>query len=342
MRYSPSEKQEIIRLVEGSSLPVKRTLAELDVPRSSFYRWYRAYRDGGSEGLENRKPVPRRFWNRIPQWERERVVERALARPEQSPRELAWGITDTEGTYISETSVRRILKAYDLIPSPAYVVLSAADKFKNPTKRIHELWQTDFTYLRVTGWGWYYLSSVLDDYSRYIIAWRLYQGMSATDVKDLLDTAVARTGATDVPVRHRPRLLSDNGPCYVSKELREYLVDLGLGHTRSRPYHPMTQGKIERYHRTMKNVVTLRNYYQPGELEREIERFVQYYNHERVHESLGNLTPADVYHGRAREIRTARERIKRQTLKQRKRLNRGLPVRPNVGILPAEIRECVH
>lgn len=342
MRYSAAEKQEIIRLVEGSSLPVKRTLAELDVPRSSFYRWYRAYLENGFSGLENEKPTPRRFWNRIPEWERDRVVERALARPEQSPRELAWDITDREGTYISETSVRRILKSYDLIPSPAYIVLSAADKFKNPTKRIHELWQTDFTYLRVTGWGWYYLSSVLDDYSRYIITWKLYRGMAAEDVKDLLDRAVGATGAMDVPVRHRPRLLSDNGPCYISKELRQYLADLGMGHTRSRPYHPMTQGKIERYHRTMKNVVMLRNYYQPGELEREIERFVRYYNHERVHESLGNLTPADVYHGRAREILTARERIKRQTLRNRKRHNRGLKTGTEDLVLPVSIRKGVH
>ena len=342
MRYSPSEKQEIIRLVDGSALSVKRTLEELDVPRSSYYRWYRAYAEDGVEGLTNEKPSPRRFWNRIPDWERERVVERALERPEQSPRELAWGITDTEGTYISETSVRRILKSYDLIPSPAYMVLSAADKFKDPTKRIHELWQTDFTYLRVTGWGWYYLSTVLDDYSRYIVTWKLYRGMAASDVKDLLDLAVEQTGAIDVPVRHRPRLLSDNGPCYVSKELRDYLKELGMGHTRGRPYHPMTQGKIERYHRTMKNVVMLRNYYQPGELEREIEQFVRYYNHERVHESLKNLTPADVYFGRAREILTARERIKRQTLRRRKRYNQGRKVGTERLLLPAMIREGVY
>lgn len=342
MRYSASEKREIIRLVEGSALPVKRTLRELDVPRSSFYRWYQSYVEEGIEGLENEKPTPRRFWNRIPEWERERVVERALARPEQSPRELAWSITDTEGTYISETSVRRILKAYDLIPSPAYVVLSAADKFKNPTKRIHELWQTDFTYLRVTGWGWYYLSTVLDDYSRYIVAWKLCRTMAASDVKELLDEAVARTGADRVPVRHRPRLLSDNGPCYVSRELQEYLREREMGHTRGKPYHPMTQGKIERYHRTMKNVVTLRNYYLPEELEREIEPFVRYYNEERVHEALQNLTPADVYHGRAREILTARERIKRRTLIQRRRHNRGLPVGTEKLLLPAAIREGVH
>ena len=135
---------------------------------------------------------------------------------EKSPRELAWFITDTEGYFISESSVYRILKSYDLVPSPAYIVLSASDSFKNPTRRVHELWQTDFTYLKVTGWGWYYLGSILDDYSRYIISWKLFPSMSTTDVKELLDLAVEKTQIHDVAVRHRPRLLSDNGPCYLT------------------------------------------------------------------------------------------------------------------------------
>ncbi len=342
MKYSSTEKLEIIRLVEGSSHSVTGTVRELGVPRSSFYRWYSAYLDGGLDALEGERPGPRRqFWNRIPDEERERVVEKALERPELSPRELAWQIIDEEGSYISESSVRRILKSYDLLTSPAYIVLKAADRFQHPTKRVHQLWQTDFTYFRVTRWGWYYLTTILDDYSRYIVSWKLCTTMAATDVTNLLDAAVAKTGVENVPVRYRPRLLSDNGPCYISQELREYLKDREMDHTRGRPYHPMTQGKIERYHRTLKNVINLRNYYQPGELEREIERFVQYYNHERVHESLKNLTPADVYVGRGREILTAREKIKRQTLLRRKRYNCGLSVKNESVLLPASIRESV-
>ena len=121
-------------------------------------------------------------------------------------------------------------------------------------------------------------------------------------------TVVGDLAATDLDhaqVRCRPRLLSDNGPCYVSKDLQEYLAAKGMSHTRGAPYHPQTQGKIERYHRTMKNVVKLQNYYQKEELERELARFVDYYNNERVHESLDNVTPADVYHGRHYEILVA-------------------------------------
>lgn len=341
MRATAAEKYEVIRLVEDSQLSVSRTLEELDVPRSTFYRWVRAYEEQGYDGLEDRAPERERFWNRIPEAERERVVETALAKPELSPRELAWHITDTLGTFISESSVYRILKAFDLVASPAYVVMTAKDRFDQPTRRVNELWQTDFSYFKVVGWGWYYLLTVLDDYSRYILSWKLFTGMGAEDVREVLDAAIATTGVERVAVRHRPRLLSDNGSAFISKELREYLEERGMAHTRGRPYHPMTQGKIERYHRTLKNVVTLQNFYLPWELEREIARFVRIYNHERVHESLDNLTPADVYQGRGREILTARERLKEQTLRRRRRINRGLSVTPEERILPALYRSEV-
>jgi putative transposase len=270
------------------------------------------------------------------------VVDVALQKPELSPRELAWHITDREGWYISESSVYRILKAYDLVTSPNYIVLSAHERFPQPPRRVHELWQTDFTYLKVTGWGWYYLGTVLDDYSRYVISWRLFLSMSADDVKELLDEAVAKTGVDRVSVKHRPRLLSDNGPCYVSKSLAEWLQENEIGHTRGKPYHPMTQGKIERYHRTMKNVVKLQNYYLPWELEQQIAGFVQWYNTERYHESLENLTPQDVYLGRGRQILTQRQLLKMQTLRHRRCYNRGLSARPESTIRPAEVRGSVY
>jgi transposase InsO family protein len=270
------------------------------------------------------------------------VVELALERPELTARELAYYITDHEGWYISERSVYRILRQEDLLTSPAYIVISAADEFRHKTCRVHEMWQTDFTYFRITGWGWYYLSTVLDDYSRYIISWSLRSSMSTGDVKETLDEALAKTGLEQVQVRHRPRLLSDNGPCYISKELQEYLQEKEMAHTRGQPYHPQTQGKIERYHRTLKNVVKLRNYYQPEELERELAAFVRYYNEERVHEGLQNVTPADVYHGRHREILTARQLLKMQTLRRRRCYNRGHKLADEEMIRPAVFRESVY
>jgi putative transposase len=324
MRYSQSEKMEVIRLVESSPLSIKQTLAELNINRSTFYDWYRRYQEEGYDGLANQYRPPQQFWNEIPPWEKERVVEIALEMPEKSPRELAWYITDKRGYYISESTVYRILKAHDLVTSPVYNVITALDKFPQPTKAVHELWQTDFTYFKVVHWGWYYLSTIIDDYSRFILAWRLCTGMSADDVKQTLDDAIAFTGIGQPTVLHRPRLLSDNGPCFVSKALKQYLDEEGIDHTRGKPYHPMTQGKIERYHRSMKNILLLENYYSPSELEHQIGLFVDHYNNHRYHEALNNVTPADVYYGRDNKVLQRRVQVKRRTMLMRRRQNCGL------------------
>jgi transposase InsO family protein len=160
------------------------------------------------------------FWNQIPSDEKQKVIELALDNPALSPRELAHRIVDNEGWYISESSVYRILKARGLITSPTHIVMSAANEFKDKTTRPHQMWQTDFSYLKVVGWGWYYLTTVLDDYSRYIIAWELCKSMKAEDVQNIIEQALDTTGLS---LDNRPRLLSDNGSCYISKDLRKYL-----------------------------------------------------------------------------------------------------------------------
>jgi transposase InsO family protein len=318
MRYGQGQKMELIRIVEGSKLSVKSTLRELDINRSTFYEWYRRYQEQGYDGLASSYKRPKQFWNQIPDCERERVVQTALKKPQLSPRELACHIADNCGYFISESSVYRILKVHDLISSPAYTVITAADKFINPTKRINELWQTDFTYLKVILWGWYYLSTVMDDFSRYIITWELCQNATAEAVKGLVERAITITGVKHVAIVNRPRLLSDNGSCYIARDLAEYLEGQGIKHVRSKPYHPQTQGKIERYHRSLKNIIELDNYWQPGELEDQISAFVDYYNNRRYHEALSNLTPADVYFGRGQEILERRERIKKRTMRKRR------------------------
>ena len=318
MRYPASEKLEIIKLVEHSHLPAKRTLDKLGVPRTTFYRWYDKYLEGGVEALEDRSPRPSRVWNRIPDDIRERIIDMALENPELSPRELAVRFTDTQDYFVSEASVYRLLKSHDLITSPAFVVIKASSEFKDKTSRINQLWQTDFTYIKVIGWGWFYLSTILDDYSRYIITWTLCTTMKASDVTDTLERALQASGCDQVGVQHKPRLLSDNGPSYLSGELAEWLADNGMDHVRGAPYHPQTQGKIERWHQTLKNRILLENYFLPGDLKANIGRFVTYYNNHRYHESLSNLTPADVYFGRGETILIERERIKRNTIKQRR------------------------
>jgi transposase InsO family protein len=253
MRYPASEKLEIIRLVEESTLPVRRTLEKIGVPHATFYRWYDLYHTGGPAALEDQQPKPDRVWNRIPDDVRERIIRLALDEPALSPRELAVRFTDTEGYFVSEASVYRLLKAHDLIASPAFIVMKAADEFKDKTTAPNQLWQTDFTYLKVISWGWFYLSTVLDDFSRYIIAWKLCTTMKAEDVTATLEMALDASGLGKAKVLHRPRLLSDNGSSYVSDDLAKWMERHDMAHVRGAPYHPMTQGKIERWHQTLKN-----------------------------------------------------------------------------------------
>lgn len=192
------------------------------------------------------------------------------------------------------------------------------------------MWQTEFTHLKIVGWGGSCLSTILEDYSRFITAWRLPPTMYADDGEALsaigpktmasatLTEALAFSGLDQEPQLARPRLLSDNGLCDSSGDLAKWLEKRDIKHIRGEPFHPQTQGKIERWHQTMKNRILLANAFLPGELEQRIEAFVAGYNDTRAHESLQNLTPADVCFGRADAILAERQRIKRMTIANRR------------------------
>ncbi len=316
MRFTASEKQELIDLVVQSEIGVNRTLREIGLNKSTFYKWYKSYADNGVDGLNPSKRVLKRQWNSIPQQQKNLVVDLALNYPELSSRELAFKLTDEQQIFISESSVYRILKSRGLINSPAHIFISAADEFSKKTGFVHQMWQTDFTYFKIIGWGWYYLSTILDDYSRYIVHWELCSGMKVEDVKRTVDRAIKKAKLLSKP---RPKLLSDNGSCYIAAELSAYLKqNHEIDQIHGRPFHPQTQGKIERYHRTMKNVVKLNHYYCPEELEDALGKFVDNYNNQRYHESLQNLTPADIYYGRGDQILKERKRLKHEALNSRR------------------------
>ena len=233
-------------MVVQSDIGVTKTLHEIGLNKSTFYNWYKVYSDLGIDGLEPNKRTSNRQWNSIPQEQKNLVVELALDYPHLSSRELAVKLTDEQQIFVSESSVYRILKAKGLITAPAHIFLSASDEFTNKTGFVHQMWQTDFTYFKILGWGWYYLSTVLDDYSRYIVHWELCEGMKVEDVKRTVDRAILKAKIT---TKQRPRLLSDNGSCYIASELKEYLKDhYDINQVHGRPFHPQTQGKIERYH----------------------------------------------------------------------------------------------
>jgi putative transposase len=250
-------------------------------------------------------------------------LTQARASLELSSRQLALKLVDTEGWYVSESTVFRILKREGLIKPAEIVGFKASKEYHCKTKRPNELWATDCAHLKIIDWGWYYLVTVMDDYSRFILAWELKSDMTAGSLIDVVQQAVNLTGMSDVPIEDRTVLLSDNGPGYLSRQFGEYLKLVGIRHIVASPYHPQTNGKIERYHRTIKGDIKLVPYEMPCELTEAIKVFIEYYNYRRYHEGLGDVTPYDVYTGRHLEILQKRKEAKSRTLQVRREYNKA-------------------
>jgi putative transposase len=209
---------------------------------------------------------------------------------------------------VSEATVYPILRRAGLVKAPELKLL-AGKEYHRKTTGPHQLWATDASYFRVVGWGYYYLVTVMDDYSRFILGWRLQRDMTADSLMEVVQLAVDATGMTEVPVEDRTKLLSGNGSGYVSRAFRNYLHLVGIPHISASPFHPQTNGKLERYHRSIKQEVNQIPYEVPGDLEQAITSFVNYYNHRRYHKALGNVTPDDVLQGRRYSILARRKTL---------------------------------
>jgi transposase InsO family protein len=311
---SAGDKAIILARVENQSRGKRQVLMALGIPKSSYYRWRQGQADPG-----NRK----RPWNRITPEEENKILAVARESPELSSRQLSAWITDNEGFAVSESTVYRILRREGLVKRQE-TQLTAAKEYHTKTTGPHQMWATDASYFRVVGWGYYYLVTVMDDYSRFILAWKLQKDMSANSLIEVIQQAVDATGMTDVPVEDRTKLLSDNGAGYISRAFQDYLHLVGIRHILAAPFHPQTNGKLERYHRTIKREVNQIPYEFPGQLERAIADFVDYYNFRRYHKALGNVTPADVLYGRREEILRRRKEVQIQTINRRRDYSQGL------------------
>jgi transposase InsO family protein len=311
---SAGDKAIILAQVESQPGSKRQVLMTLGVPKSSYYRWCQGQPSSG-----NRK----RPWNRITPYEEDRILAVARESPELSSRQLAAWITDNESFAVSESTVYRILRREGLVKRQE-TQLTAAKEYHTKTTGPHQMWATDASYFRVVGWGYYYLVTVMDDYTRFILAWKLQKDMSANSLIEVVQEAVDTTGMTDVPVEDRTKLLSDNGPGYVSKSFRDYLRLVGIGHILSAPFHPQTNGKVERYQQSLKKEVNQLPYEAPSQLDKAIADFVDYYNYRRYHKALGDLTPADVLYGRREQILLRRKEVQIQTINHRREYNRDL------------------
>ncbi len=315
---STVEKAAILTMVETMLRRKRQALSELGIARSTYYRWRQGQR---YDSLDPHSGDRGRPWNRITPEEEGKILAAARDFPELSSRQLAAWITDNAGFAVSESTVYRILRREGLVKRPE-VQLVAGKEYHTKTTRPHQMWATDASYFRVVGWGYYYLVTVMDDYSRFILAWKLQRDMSADSLIEVIQEAIDATGMTDVPVEDRTMLLSDNGPGYISRQFGDYLRLVGIGHILASPFHPQTNGKIERYHRTIKGELSLMPYEMPGELEEAIGTFIEYYNYRRYHEGLRDVTPYDVYTGRHLEIIQKRKEAKSRTLQVRRDYNR--------------------
>ena len=290
----------------------------MNVPKSTYYRWLRRQ---DLRGLEDHAGGGKPPWNRLISPEGDYVLSTAREMPKLSCRQLAAWITDNQGFSGSESAVYRILRREGLVKR-AEMRLAAGKEYHRKTTGPHQMWATDASYFRVVGWGYSYLVTVMDDYSRFILAHRLQRDMTADSLIDVVQEAVDRTGMDRVPITDRTRLLSDNGPGYVSRAFRDYLGMVGIKHILASPFHPQTNGKLERYHQTLKRDVNQLPYEMPSDLEAAIVAFVSYYNYRRSHKALGNVTPSDVLRGRREEILRRRREV--QTIERRRQHNRAL------------------
>ena len=311
---SATEKADLLTEVASSPLPKRRVLRQLRIPKSTYYRWLRRQDHPGGG-----KPA----WNRLTFQEVHYVLSAARQTPELSCRQLAAWITANPGFSVSESTVYRILRREGLVKRPE-MRLVAGKEYHRKTPGPHQMWATDASYFRVVGWGYYYLVTVMDDYSRFILAHKLQRDMTSDSFIEVVQDAVDLTGMTEVPMEDRTRLLSDNGPGYVSRSFRDYLQLVGIRHILASPYHPQTNGKLERYHQSIKRDVNQIPYDAPANLNVAIADFVSYYNNRRYHKALGNVTPSDVLNGRREQILAKRKEVQDRTIRRRRLYNHQL------------------
>lgn len=310
----------LIESLEGAGHGRARQLRRIGIPRSTFYHWRKRYIEGGVPGVERGKPAARRIWNKLRDQERATILKVALEYPELSARLIAVKITDNHGFCVSESTVYRLLKERGLIQARPKDQNPAAKEWRHKTIGPDEIWQSDATCFFISGWGYYKAIPVIDDYSRMLLALPLRPDETSGSISDAVELAREAANRLGHDLKEPPVLLTDNGAGFVGEELAKYLEIHNMRHIFGKPYHPQTQGKVERLNRKMKDKLCLIVHYSPEELESKLKEAMAEYN-TTPHEMLRNVSPADVYAGRKEEILLRRAELKRLTIRRRKQYN---------------------
>lgn len=323
MHMKPEEKAELIEKIELSGTNRKKLLGSLEIPVSTYYYWREVYWAKGINGLVKMSTRPEKVWNRIMPDEEKIILYEAKTHPELTPRLIAIKITDNKGFYVGEKTVYRLLKKYNLIAPKPLEEIPAAKEYRRKTTYPDEMWQCDGTSMFVSGWGFYKYIPVLDDYSRYALTDELKLDETGYSISDAMEAAMEEARSLGHTLDPKPLLLSDNGSAFAGEVLAAYLRVHGIVHIFGKPFHPQTQGKVERFNRTTKSkTVNLIVYCSPDELQAALSAAIKIYNH-TPHTALSNVSPYDVYMGRKEEILNRRADLKKLTLERRKKYNLG-------------------
>jgi len=292
-----------------------RTLLDwIGIPRSKYHQWQARY---GQPNAHNAR-LPRAHW--LDDWEKQAIIAYYDQHPREGYRRLTYMMLDADVVAVSPASVRRVLRAAGRLRRWRIPPSRQGGGFQQPIGP-HEHWHIDVSYLNVCG-TFYYLCSVLDGFSRYVVYWEIRESMRESEVEIILQRARERFPEA------RPRIISDNGPQFIARDFKAFIALCGMTHVRTRPYYPQSNGKLERYHRTLKTDAI-----RPGtplnlcDAWRITDRFVTYYNTVRLHSAIQYLTPADQLAGRGEAILASRQ-AKLAAAREARRARRQQEARP--------------
>ena len=301
---------------EKADIPLQRYISWLEVSKSKFYTWIERY----GKANEHNAPIPRDFW--LEDWERQAIISFCLDNPLEGYRRLTFMMLDRDIVAVSPVTSWRVLSKAGLLTKWNKKKSLKGTGFVQPLLP-HEHWHVDISYINIHG-TFYYLCSLLDGCSRYIVHWEIREQMTERDVEIILQRAKEKFPEAS------PRIISDNGPQFIAKDFKEFIRISGMTHVRTSPFYPQSNGKLERFHQTIKGECI-----RPGvplsldDARRIVEKYIEHYNTVRLHSAIGYVAPADKLSGRDQDIFKERDRKLEAARELRKQKRRHLPLEIN-------------